>query len=201
VQQDPILTFMRKARGQSDEVEEALRDLEEYLSRLRVAYEQYFAGALKREPQDLRARVQRIVTRFVNDAPRNSGQKFRFNQLNARYQAYRQLWGRILREIEAGTYRPHRFRAALHTREPTAPAAEHAETGAQESSEAEKLAQALATARGMTGEDTEASSEKLVKLVRKQIGAIRERYGEAKVRFKVVIEDNRAKLKASVPKS
>jgi hypothetical protein len=191
---------MRTSTTQAEEIEEELKELEEGLTRLRVFYDQYFAGVRKREPQDLRAKVQRTITRFVNQAPRNSGQKFRFNQLNAKFQAFRQLWGRTLREIEAGTYRPHRFRAAIREPEPTPPPVQEKETETSKTnSDIDRLARALTAARQKTGEDEDVSSKQLAKLVRKQTRALRKKYGkEGKIRFRVTIEDNRAKLKATL---
>ncbi|MFQ5515300.1 MAG: MXAN_5187 C-terminal domain-containing protein [Myxococcota bacterium] len=189
------------------EIEEKLQKLDENLTRLRVSYEQYFAGVLKREPQDLRARVQRTISYFTNKAPRNSGQKFRFNQLNARFQSYRQLWGRTLRQIEAGTYKPHLFKASLHerqrreTRAATSSPAGTSEPDPTQNAEAwlDRLAEELGTARRKTGEATDAvDREKLARAVRRQTAALRKKYGDRNIQLKVVIEGKRAKLKAFV---
>ena len=191
---------MSRLRVQSIDVEEELKDLEINLNRLRVAYEQHFIGVLKREPSDLRAKVQKVITRIVNQPPRNSGQKFRFNQLNAKFQVYRQLWGRIMREIEAGTYRPRQFRAKLQA-QPTAEAGSGAREapGPVKDAGLQELHSALAAARKKTGESArDLTPEKLAHIVRQQTRALRKKHGKGKVRFRVVIEDNRAKLKATM---
>jgi hypothetical protein len=191
---------MLTSSTQADEIEEELKELEQNLTRLRVSYDQYFVGVLRREPQDLRAKVQRTITRFVNQAPRNAGQKFRFNQLNAKFQAFRQLWGRTLREIEMGTYRPHRFRASLREPRPAAPPVQEKEPEAKSANaDIERLARALGAARRKTGEEEKVSTRKLARLVRKQTRDLRKKYGkDSRIRFKVTIEDNRAKLKATL---
>ena len=191
-------------RGQPRQMAEELRELDEDLGRLRVFYEQYFAGARKRPPSELASKVQRSIRRFTEEAPRNTGQRFRFNQLNAKYQSYRQHWGRILREIEAGTYRPHRFRARLHQREGAelqSEAPSRVAPPAEGGSAIDRLARAFASARRKTGEDAEISTEKLAETVRAKTRALREKYGNAKIGFKVVVENNRAKLKATVKKN
>jgi hypothetical protein len=191
---------MSRLRVQSVDIEEELKELEINLNRLRVAYEQYFIGILKREPSDLRAKVQKVLTRLINQPPRNSGQKFRFNQLNAKFQVYRQLWGRIMREIEAGTYRPRQFRAKLQN-QPTPGAGSGAKDGPGPLKDAglEQLHRALAAARKKTGESArDLTPEKLARIVRQQTRVLRKKHGKGKVRFRVVIEDNRAKLKATM---
>ncbi len=194
---------MKKSLGQADDVEEDLRELDQNISRLRVGYEQYFAGVLKREPNDLRARVHKIITRYVNQPPRNSGHKFHFNQLNAKYQIYRQLWGRIMRQIEAGTYRPHRFKTKLHAQpSPEASSGPRKGPDRRAGDGIRELYGALAAARRKTGESaTDLSPEKLARIVHRQTEALRKKHGKGKVRFRVVIENNRAKLKASMSKS
>lgn len=181
-------------------VDEELKELEHKLHRLKIEYEQYFLGALRREPAVLRGEVQRVITRYVNEPPRNAGQKFKLNSLCARFQAYRNMWGRILREIEAGTYKRQRFKANLHEDPPSEPAAPASEsTGA--ASGVDRLFEALVRARRQTGEGTEGlDRSSFERLVQQQSRALRESHGADKVRFRVVIEGKRAKLKASVGK-
>jgi hypothetical protein len=211
---------MALSSSERDEMEQELEELEINIKRLRIEYEQFFRGAMKREPSALRGKVQKVITRFVSDPPRNPAIKFRFNSLNARYQSFRQLWGRTMREIEAGTYAPHKFRIKVHDREQEqeeskqlaslerqsdelarkreeTPAAAPAAAGG---SAFDRLHNALLSARVKTGESTqELTRERLAQLVKRQTEAIREQRGaDAKVKFRVVIEDNRAKLKATV---
>ncbi len=191
----------------SEEIEELLAELDHLLTRLRMEYEQYFAGAARREPQALRGKAQKLITRFVNEPPRNSGQKFRFNTLNSRFQIYRQLWGRTLREIEAGSYKPHRFRADMNERSANAAAEPEGVTTptprpvpGRARSGLEKLHGALLAARRKTGEALAGlDQEKLARVVAQQTAALRKQHGaDAKVTFKVSIEGGKAKLKASV---
>ena len=187
-----------------NEIDDVLDALDHNLKRLRVDYEQFFMGHMKREPQVLRGKVQKAITRLVNEPPRNSAQKFRFNSLNSKFQVYRQLWGRTMREIEMGINKRDRFRAKMQSAAPAEP-----ETGPQKKrsepakagSSVDRLHAALVSARRKTGEHGgEPSSEALNRMVRKQMEAIRAKHGDVKVKFKVVIEDNKAKLKAQVSK-
>jgi hypothetical protein len=122
-----------------------------------------------------------------------------------------------------GTHRSQRFRDKLHEaeREEQMRLAAQAETAAERAAAArrgtaeravdteaapssqggtplERLCEALVRARRQTGE-ADLTRERIAELVRKQTDAIRARRGaDAKVKFRVVVEDNKAKLKATV---
>lgn len=175
-----------------------LDEVDHNLKRLRIEYEQYFMGSMKREPLVLHAKVQKLITRMVNEPPRNPRLKFRFNSLNARFQVYRQLWGRTLREIEAGTYRRDRFKAAMRSEKSleVPPPLERKGSGG---GGIDKLYDALVRARRKAGSCGDAPSRATVeRMVRKQIEVIRQKRGAgAKVRFRIVLEGSTAKIKAS----
>ena len=194
------------ARGQQDPVDEELDELDQGLKRLRVEYDQFFLGILKRPPEVLQGRMQKIIVKYANQILRKTHQKFRFNQLNSKFQIYRQQWGRTLRQIESGTYRGHRFKAKLHERErglrPEAetPGAEASEPLAK-ASPMDQLYDALVAARKRAGESgPDPDRAKLGELVRKQTAALRAKHPGAKVRLRVAVDGKRAKLVASVVK-
>jgi hypothetical protein len=152
--------------------------------------------------------MQKLIVKYANQTLRKTHQKFRFNQLNSKFQIYRQQWGRTMRQIESGTYRGHRFKANLHDRErgltPTADAA--ADTPAEAAPPAkaraiDQLYDALLAARRRAGESgPDPDRAKLGELVRKQTAALRAKHPGAKVRFRVAVDGKRAKLVASVVK-
>lgn len=188
----------------SEEIDEILNDLEVNLKRLRMEYEQFFMGLMKREPQILRGKVQKAIVKMVNEPPRNSRQKFRFNTLNSRFQVYRQLWGRTMREMEQGTYKRDKFRASIGAAKtgpagPTAPASEEASPGG--GGAIGKLHKALVDAANKAGNpQAKMSRQDLDGVIRKQMKAIRAQHGDVKVKFKVVVEGNKPRLKASIAK-
>ncbi len=196
------------ARGQQDPVDEELEELDQGLKRLRVEYDQFFLGILKRPPNVLQGRMQKIIVKYANQILRKTHQKFRFNQLNSKFQIYRQQWGRTIRQIESGTYRGHRFKANLHERErgvgSTAAAVPSAATEPVPPAKAtaiDQLYDALLAARrraGETGPDPDRA--KVSALIRKQTAALHAKHPGAKVRFRVAVDGNRAKLVATVKK-
>lgn len=202
---------MRSDNVAQEEIDELLDELDQLVKRLRIEYEQYFAGTLRRPPQLLQGKVQKIIVKFAAQPPRNTRQKFRFNQLNSRYQVFRQQWGRTQRQIEQGTYKPHQFKARMRDRErgadtlsPAAAAGSgEANAPARKKGGVDQLYDALMSARRKTGDhDAGIDRERLASLVRKQTESIRAKHGsEARVKFRVVVEGGKAKVKASVAKS
>jgi hypothetical protein len=196
-------------RGQQDETDEELDELDHSLKRLRVEYDQYFLGILKRPPEVLQGRVLKVIVKYANMKLRKTHHKFRFNQLNSKFQIYRQQWGRVLRQIEQGTYKGHLFRAKLHERErgvsdetprPSSLAAAPEPTARPGA--IDKLFDALVAARKRAGDSGPAPDRaKLSEIVKKQTAALKQKHPGAKVKFRVAIDGNKAKLVASVVKS
>ena len=194
-------------RGQQDEIDEELDELDNNLKRLRVEYDQYFLGILKRPPEVLQGRVQKVIVKYANQTLRKTHHKFRFNQLNSKFQIHRQQWGRTLRQIEQGTYKGHLFRAKLHERErgisdATPNPAMAAPPPQDRPGAIDKLFDAFTAARKRAGDSSAAPDRaKLAELVKKQTAALKAKHPNAKVKFRVAIEGNKAKLVASVVKS
>ncbi|MCP4007156.1 MAG: hypothetical protein GY725_23485 [bacterium] len=201
---------------EQEAIDEELAVLDQGIKRLRIDHDQYFLGILKRPPTVLLAKVQKIIIQFSSAPPRNTRQKFRYNQLNSRFQVMRQQWGRIQRQIDAGTYKPHRFKADLREKVAIENADGNPSGGASADSSSapggvtapgaassgmDRLYNALQSARRKTGEHGGLDATALAKVVRQQTTALKKRYGDAKIRFKVVIEDDRAKIKATVSKT
>jgi hypothetical protein len=184
-------------------IEEELDELEIKINRLKMEYEQYFLGVLKREPYVLRGDVQKTIHRYLSAPPNQARTKFRFNSLCARYQSYRQLWGRTMRQIEEGTYRPHVLRAQMQgqrgeAKPSTGPPVPQTNAGAGVRA-VDQLYEALTDARGKTGEGMGGlTREKLSEIVRAQTKELRAQHGSGKIRFKGVIEGKRARLRATV---
>jgi hypothetical protein len=184
-------------------IAEELQTLDNKLKQAKFEYDQYFLGVRPREPVLVRGEVQKIVTRFSNTGIQNTALRFKFNNLCARYFALRRQWDAVLRQIEEGTYKPHIFKARLHERErgvPDEPRPNPARR--EESTGGGDLFDAWRQARASCGEDVQGlSREKLDQLVDQQRRAIRQRTGCDDVRFRVVVEAGKAKLKATPVKA
>ena len=173
--------------------EEDLRVLDTKIKQLKLDYERYFLGTRPREPVMARSEVEKIIIVYSNQAIQNTALRFKFGSINSRYQAFKRQWTDILRKMEQGTYTRDRFKADLHERgrdaeDPKAPPA----TGDT------SLFSEFRDARLACGQNVKTlNHQKFEKLISKQRKALRERYGNAEFRFRVVVEQGKVKLKAS----
>jgi hypothetical protein len=183
------------------DIEDDLMLLDARLKQLRLEYDQYFLGARKREPQLMRGEVQKIISYYANVPIRNTGHRFKFNNLRARFFSFRRHWEETLRKIEDGRYEKHRFQAELHDRERGLEQASEQAPKPEEpapDAELERLFRAFVDARAATGQGSAGlSRERLAAQLEQQAATLRQRFGVAEVRFRVVVEDGRAKLKAT----
>jgi hypothetical protein len=184
-----------------NDVEEDLHFLDHKIKQLKMEYEQYFLGTRKREPQLTRSDVQKVITFYANVPIKNTGNRFRFNNLRARFFTFKRHWDLNVRKMEEGRYERDVFKANLHERERNA--RQDRAGGESARNEADKrssgdLFEAYKTAREATGQGTAGlSPAKLEALIQKQEKSIREKYGVNQVKFRVVVEDGKAKLKAA----
>lgn len=182
-------------------LEEDFKVLETKLLQLKLDYDQYFLGSRPREPIMLRGEVQKLIAMYSNQAIQNTALRFKFGSICSRYQAYKRQWGEVLRQIEAGTYARHRFKAELHDRERRGEG-KRAGAAPPAGKPGDALFQAYVEACRSCGQDVKGlTPAKLEGLLDKQREQLRARFGDADVSFRVAIEDGKAKLKASRAKA
>ena len=174
--------------------DEEMEILSRKLMSLKLAYDQYFLGSRPREPAMLAEEVRKLVTVYSNQAIKNTAMRFKFNSIVSRYQAFKRQWTDTLRKIEMGTYERHQFKAKLHER-PAQQAEPAAPRPAQDRNE---IYEAFVEARRACGQSVaDLTASKLDRLLDKQERELRKHFGDSQVRFKVVVENGRAKLTAS----
>ena len=173
--------------------DEDLEILSRKLMSLKLAYDQYFLGSRPREPIMLAGEVNKLVVVYSNQAIKNTAMRFKFNSIVSRYQAFKRQWTDTLRKIEMGTYERHQFKARLHERP-----AQQAEPVARPAQDRREIYEAFVEARQACGQSvSDLTASKLNEILDRQERELRERYGDSQVRFKVVVENGRAKLTAS----
>jgi hypothetical protein len=175
-------------------IEDELQDLDLKLRQLKIDYEHYFLGRHPREPANLRGEVQKRFLRLSGTPIRNTALRFRFNSLNSRFQAMKRQWDATLREIDAGTYKRHVFKADLRDRSnPITPSPTPSSPGKRED-----LFEAYREAARTCGQDvTKLTPAKLKSAIDRQEAALKKRLGCDQVNFRVVVSDGKVKLKAS----
>lgn len=185
----------------------ALEKIEVKLHELKRDYELYFKGELRREPINDRAKLQNALNKLLGMYITNTSLKFRAATLSNSFQAICRYFDRIVYQIETGTYKPDQFKANMRVGrfnpesrdverpsfEPPKKSVVAAGNSAQDK-QLRNLYQQFIEARRVTGEDTRVSYQAFKRSIDKKKPSLETKHGN-KLRFKVVIEDSRAKLK------
>ncbi|MCH2172586.1 hypothetical protein MK489_17565 [Myxococcota bacterium] len=178
----------------SPDHERAIEHLDLELSQLKFAYDQYFLGAVPREPVTQRSKFDRALRGVAARQIQNTGLRFRRSGIGARYQALSRQWNDTLRKIEQGTYTRHQFRAQIHGNGAQVP--EGPNGGSRE--EIDDLLAAVRDAqRNTSGPSPSPSRAKLAQWVADQRAALKHRHGDVEVCFRVVVSEGRIKLQAA----
>jgi hypothetical protein len=191
---------------------EFLDSLERRLEEVRNQFEQYFLGTRKTAPLQDRTTVQYAIRKISNYTIPNTRLRFRFQQLVSKFNAYNQYWNRTMTQIEEGRYFRDRFKARLHTGAVDEPApaekpAEKEKAGTKPSplkskgpgdDHVDQVYQDFLSARKKLNQSTNISRDKIAETIQKQLPELQKRYPGKEVRFKVVVEGDKVKLKATV---
>lgn len=198
------------------------QEIEEAFQLMKVVdneYELYFLGINARAPderlRDLKRRMRKLRELRVN----NTALRFKIRTMLARNNTLNMKWLRTMRQIEDGTYRRLKARVDRIDKR-NAHKAKRTKTkdiskgikktlkrldeddGQREFREtlpagSAKLWESYRTARGKTGEGIEGmNADRLRTRLQNTERVMRERYGASDVRFKVVVEAGKTKVKA-----
>jgi hypothetical protein len=192
-------------------LQDDLSTLEGNIEKLKFQYDQYFLGFERRPPDQLRREVERAVRGWIGKHVPNTGIKFRSQTLIQRFTTYRTMWDKILQQIEDGTYKRDLYKANLKAKSQQAPrrpgaAVEDIIEDAEIIDDSPKskygsVFDAYVKARQQTKENVSGLTyEKLHDVLEKQAQQLRSKYNAKDVDFRVVIEDGKARLKATPKK-
>jgi hypothetical protein len=91
---------------QKSEWDKQMQQLDNEIRRLEAEYNMFFAGRLPRPPWETRARVAALVKKHDQSFIRNTGDRFRFESLQNRYQKFLELCDRQMTNRELGRPTP-----------------------------------------------------------------------------------------------
>jgi hypothetical protein len=183
----------------STDTERDLNRLESELKKLEAEYNMFFAGRSRKPPLETRGRVDALVKQFDRGFIKNTGDRFRFTTIQARYAAFVDLWDRGLRAREEG--RPGPF---MHTRPDVVEPPKRVEDRIlnvtsfrdplREPDKLHELYEALAEAKREIGEEA-VPFHKFAELVKSQVSKLKEK-GNAEVAFRVAVKDGKVNFTA-----
>jgi hypothetical protein len=183
-------------------IDDDILKLEQQLSDLISRYEQYFMGLEKREPLQLLDEVQKMVRRYTGIPINNTMHKHRFNMLVARFNTYREHWNRTVKLMEEGKYSRDRFISNLHQRQNVNPENKKGAAKLPDTeSELDRIVREFSEARKSCNLPSEKVTRELIAAtIEKQKPLLTAKLGADNFTFKVVVEDGKPKLKASLKK-
>ncbi len=89
-------------------IERELIFLERNITTLRVEYERFFGGELKRPPVQSRRTIEDVLRRAGNAEVEKAAERFRLQSLQSRYNSFVEIWDKRMRAKEEGTTGPVR---------------------------------------------------------------------------------------------
>ena len=180
--------------------DEQLTRLEDDIRRLRIEFDIFFNGASKRPPYDTKGRVETLLKRLGDDRTLNYAQRYRYNSLAARYNAFRDLWRRTMQGREEGRDPVSAARANVR-KENVAKEVEAVSfvclDAHREVEVVKNLYTSLLEAKQRCGEPTEnLSFPKFHRLIASKADGIKQQLGCDRVRFSVAVEGGHVSFKA-----
>src|SRR5688572_29716453 len=85
------------------------------MRRLKNRYDQFFSGITKTPPSFERHQIEAMVHEISKQKMRDNTRRFRFNTILSRYNQYREMWARKMREREEGPLDFRRRQAAMES--------------------------------------------------------------------------------------
>jgi hypothetical protein len=186
--------------AEQTDLQKDLQALAADLKRLEGEYNMFFSGRLPRPPWETRGRIEAMIKRYDRGVSMGTGDRFRFEQLQSRFQSLVELWDRGLRSREEG--RPGPFAQPP----PKAAQKRPAQAGGKvlsvtafsdpvrEMDKLHTLYDSLMEARKQHGEDV-VPFHKFAALVKNQVSKLRDE-GNPEVAFRVAVKDGKVAFTA-----
>jgi hypothetical protein len=183
------------------EFDQQMHQLEAEVRRLETEYNMFFSGRLKRPPVETKNRVAGLIKRYDQSQINNTGDRFRFETLQNRYQKFIELTERQMNNRELG--RPILGVSQRVTSAPPVPKEDQVKTGPNEitfargaasQDQVKQLFERLAEEKKKVGEQPIAI-DRLAALVKAQVDKFSSE-GKA-VSFKIATKDGKVTLTAN----
>ena len=189
--------------------DEELDKLEEDIRRLKNRYDQFFTGIIKVPPSFERHQVESYIHEMNKQKMRDNTRRFRFNTILSRFNQYREMWGRKMREREEGPLDFRRRQAAMTAAPAPAPPPSEARRGTSTApdpyvrmtpgangEQIRRLYDEIQREHLKLGRPPNVTIDQLTAMVQKQTDTIRQKYHVNTVAFRVETVDGKVKLKA-----
>ena len=180
-------------------VDDQLSRLEEDIRRLKIEFDIFFNGASKKPPYDTKNRVDTMMKRIGDDRTLTFAQRYRYNSLGARYNAFRDHWRRTMQGREEG--RDAVVAARATAKEQAVAGFRKADFVCDDAHRDVELVRnlysALVEAKKLCGEPIdEFAFPRFHRLIASQADGLKERHGCSRVSFSIDVEGGHVSFKA-----
>jgi len=180
-------------------VDEQLSRLEEDIRRLKIEFDVFFNGGSKRPPYDTKGRVETMIKRLGDDRALSFAQRYRYNSLGSRYNAFRDLWRRTMQGREEG--RTPMAAARANAKEQAVADFKKASFVCEDPHKDVELVKnvysALMDAKKVCGEPVEDFSfPRFHRLIASQADSLKQRLGCERISFSIDVEGGHVSFKA-----
>jgi hypothetical protein len=180
-----------------DTIENELAVLERGLTALRVEYERFFTGDLKKPPVQTKKRIEDLFRRLEDVHVERAADRFRLQNLQGRFSSLTELWEKRLLQREQGKPAPGRP-APPPREEPPAPERDAKASGSvnrKGRADLMPIFERFCDARRALGEDvSRLKYERFEELLKKQAAEIRKATGASRLVFEVLTVEGRVRL-------
>ncbi|HYK88515.1 MAG TPA: MXAN_5187 C-terminal domain-containing protein [Acidobacteriota bacterium] len=178
--------------------EDDLTNLDDWLRRLKVEYGIYFNGHRKKPPDDLKARVEKLVKKLSEVQNMSYSERFRYNTLITRFYVLRDLWRRTIMQREQSGEVAAEAAAGRSANAGTSVARVSIADPSAEETKVHELYDALLEARKMApNEATSIAYSQFAGYISRQTQSIRDKYHCARVVFSIEVEEGAIRFKAA----
>ncbi|CAN5158265.1 hypothetical protein BH20ACI1_BH20ACI1_22800 [soil metagenome] len=80
------------------DIDQQIARIEEDIRKLKIDFDIYFNGGLKRPPLEAKARLESNIKRIADDRNLSYAQRYQFTSTVSRFTSYRELWRRLLKK-------------------------------------------------------------------------------------------------------
>ncbi len=80
------------------DIDQQIGRIEEDIRKLKIDFDIYFNGGIKRPPLEAKARLESNIKRIADDRNLSYAQRYQFNSTVSRFTSYRELWRRLLKK-------------------------------------------------------------------------------------------------------
>ena len=170
--------------------------LESGIRQLKIQYDMFFAGALPREPHELRAELERIIRKHTHNPGLKYAERFHFNAMVSRYNSMSELWNKTVRSHEVGDRKAPALYDKFDIKERLVARCRLSDVSSSHEN-LRRLHSRFVSARARSGRtDGSPSFENFVRGIDTQIQRLREQTRCDQIELRLVVRDDTVELKA-----